>query len=90
MLDEGRNGPEPTVERDGAGRASRVTLEGDVTVFASGESLEEQAVILFGDEEHGLPVNLADTLEEFFDSSRGPAGPVYGRLRITVERPPGE
>ena len=86
MLDEGRNGPEPTVERDGAGNVVKVTLDADVSVFDSGESLEQQAVILFGEEKHGLPINLAETLEEFFDSYRGPAGPNYGRLKITIEK----
>lgn len=86
MLDEGRNGPEPVVERDEAGHATKVTLDGEVVVFKEGESLEQQAVILFGDDEHGLPINFADILEEFFDSYQGQAGPVYGRLKIMIER----
>ena len=86
MLDEGRNGPEPVVKLDESGRTAKVSLEGDVFVFSEGESLEQKAVILLGDKEHSLPVNLADTLEEFFESRQGNAGPVYGRLRITIER----
>jgi hypothetical protein len=86
MLDEGRNGPEPVVKLDESGRTAKVSLEGDVFVFSEGESLEQKAVILLGDKEDSLPVNLAETLEEFFDSRQGNAGPVYGRLRITIER----
>ena len=86
MLDEGRNGPELVVELDESGRTAKVTLEGAVFVFSEGESLEQKAVILLGDKEDSLPINLAETLEEFFDSRRGNAGPVYGRLRITIER----
>jgi hypothetical protein len=86
MLDEGRNGPEPLVKLDESGRIAKVSLEGDVFVFGEGEELGQKAVILLGDEEHSFPVNLADTLEEFFESRQGNAGPVYGRLRITIER----
>lgn len=87
MLDEGRNGPEPVVKLDESGRTAKVSLESAVFVFSEGESLEQKAVILLGDEEHRLPVNLADTLEEFFEPRQGNAGPSYGRLRITIERP---
>ena len=87
MVDGGRNGPEPAVELDESERTAKVSLEGDVFVFGEGEELGQKAVVLLGDEEHGLPVNLADTLEEFFDARRGNAGPSYGRLRITIERP---
>lgn len=86
MLDEGRNGPEPVVKLDESGRTEKVSLEGDVAVFSEGDSLEQRAIILFGDEEHGLPINLAETLEEFFESRQGNAGPLYGRLRVTIER----
>ncbi|MDP8973561.1 MAG: hypothetical protein M3N45_10430 [Actinomycetota bacterium] len=86
MLEEGRNGPEPVVKLDESGRTAKVSLEGDVFVFSEGKSLEQKAVSLLGDKEHSFPVNLADTLEEFFESRRGNAGPVYGRLRITIER----
>jgi hypothetical protein len=86
MLKEGRNGPEPVVKLDKSGRPAKVSLEGAVFVFSAGKSLEQKAVILLGDKEHSFPVNLADTLEEFFESRQGNAGPVYGRLRITIER----
>ncbi len=86
MLDEGRNGPEPMVELDESGRTAKVTLEGEVAVISEGESLEQQASILIRDEEDSLPVNLAATLKEFFDSRPGAAGPLYGRLRITIEK----
>jgi hypothetical protein len=75
------------VKLDESGRTEKVSLEGDVFVFGEGEELGQKAVILAGDEEYNFPVNLADTLEEFFESRQGNAGPVYGRLRITIERP---
>ena len=86
MLDEGRDGPEPAVELDESGRAAKMMLEGDVVVISEGEGLEQQIIVLSGDDEHSFPINLAHALAEFFDSRQGPGGPVYGRLRITIER----
>lgn len=80
------NEPEPTVEHGADGKATKLTVEADVVVMTSGESLEEQAIILLSGQEHGLPINLADLLEEHFESYQGQAGPVYGPLRITIER----
>lgn len=79
------NGPKPVVERDVEGKTTKLTVDARVVVMTSGESLEEQAIILLSGERHGMPVNLAGVLEHF-DSYQGQAGPVYGPLRIIIER----
>ncbi len=80
------NGPKRAIEKDVDGKTTKLAVDADVFVMTSGESLEEQAIVLLGAETHDLPVNLAEMLAEHFDSYQGQAGPVYGRLRITIER----
>lgn len=80
------NGPEPVVERDAEGRTTKMVLDAEVAVLSDGESIEQQAVLLFDAEERGLPVNLAEILEEHFGSGRESERRSYGRLRISIER----
>lgn len=78
------------VEKGRSGETVKLALDAEVSVLAAGEGEEPQVIVLFGADEHSLPVGLAEVLEEHFGSRKpgeADADPrYYGPMRIIIER----